>query len=245
MRKRFSFSVRFLLSLLLVGVFTSCLSDDDNNPPVPVAGLMTYNLSPDNSMVTIGLSGNVIGPSLPYLSYSGTYMAIFPGNRTVSTYGSSLGIPLASTTYAFNADKYYSMFFMGAQGNYVNVVVNDSLDKLQAQAGKAYIRYVEAIPTVQNLQVTVTDNNAQPVISESANYKDVSDFVTIPADSVTIRVVKNTLQKERTIYLDERKVYTVLLVGDTLNQGQNIQIKYLINGKVTRDSTLTRNVTAQ
>src|SRR5699024_4413348 len=127
--------------------------------------------------IKVRLSGNFGGPSLPYMSYSGGYLTILPGRFMVSTYGINAATSLADTTFRFMPKPYYSLFFVGANGQYENLIVNDSLNALSPISGKAYIRYIDALPNSTNTNVTVTTTQGTTVVNEPASFKTVSKFV--------------------------------------------------------------------
>jgi len=140
-------------------------------------------------------------------------------------------IAISSTTFADSA--YYSAFVMGANGNYRNVVVKDEVDLVTPVAGKAWVRYVNAIPdSVSTPSVTVGTN------TESAPYATVSAFAQVDAGPVNIAVTNGgSINATRTITMEENKVYTVLLAGlpgatDPVNA---VQIRFITNGTATQE----------
>jgi hypothetical protein len=65
MNKVFSYLRRSMVPVLMVAtaglLFTACLKDKDNNTAdVPAAGLMAFNLAPDQQSVVITLSNNTL-----------------------------------------------------------------------------------------------------------------------------------------------------------------------------------------
>ena len=233
--------------LLITAVFfavtflSSCLkSNDDNNSNIPVAGLMAFNLSPDKSAIGIALSGNnLTNVPLGYTNFTGGYLPIYPGTRSIIAFNAGSGSSFTASDYTFNADKYYSLFVLGVEDNYRNVVVKDELDSLLPSPGKAYIRYINAIPDSGQPLVTVTDN-ANNVIHQNAAFASVSPFAEANIGSATIAITDNNqIQASRSITLEERKVYTILFTGVTnaTDTTHSIQIKYIENGTLQTDST--------
>src|SRR5687768_5194748 len=67
------------ISVIAMGVLLpSCLKDDDNQPvDIPAAGLMAFNLAPDQQSVAIRLSGSSLTQSpLAYTNFTGIYQRI-------------------------------------------------------------------------------------------------------------------------------------------------------------------------
>lgn len=232
----------FLLSgfLLAALFFTSCNNDDDNNIPQPdIAALMAFNLSPDQPLIGVALSGNELNAPLTYTSYTGGYVGIYPGKRSTSAFDLTSGNTFASKIYTYEANNYYSLFVTGANGTYENVIVNDGLDSLSAEANKSFIRYINAIPDSSNPMITINDGQ-NDVVKENAGFTDVSSFVSVNPGDVTIMINNDsTIQADRTISLEESQAYTVLFLGNPNgnDDADSIQIRYIINGKLTQDST--------
>src|SRR5690606_7041067 len=169
-------------ALLCATVFSGCSDDDDDIDVTPVAGLMTLNLAPDQAAVDITLSGNLLpGSPLPYLGYSGVYLNIYAANRPVQTYSYLSGSEMAAVTHDFTRDQYYSLFVMGANDNYRNLVVLDNFDSLSSAAasGNAYLRFVNAIPDSSHPMVTITKDDSA-YIGAPAAFGTVSGFAAIP-----------------------------------------------------------------
>src|SRR6266496_170153 len=117
--KKFYFNLFAICGILLSGVlFTACKksSVNDNNTNSQVAGLMAFNLAPDKT-VAIAIGGNTLpGSPLAFNSYTGTYLLVYPGNRTIESFDYSSNISLASASDSFEVNKYYSVFVIGTSG---------------------------------------------------------------------------------------------------------------------------------
>lgn len=222
--------------LLMAMLFTACKKDDAGTPQQtsPVAGLMAFNLAPDQPAVGFTLSNNPLrGPALGYVDFTGQYLPVYLGNREVRSVDYYTGSTIALTNANFADSMYYSVFVMGFNGNYRNVLVKDELQSLTATAGKAWVRYVNAI----------TDSVARPVVNidegavnDTAAYARVSAFAPVDAGTVTVTVKDGAnINANRTFTLDANKVYTFLLVGvpGSSDPGKAVQIRYITNGSVT------------
>ena len=232
-------------ALFSVLIFSSCLkSNDNNNPGTAASGLMAFNLSPDKSAIGISLSGNnLTNTALAYTNYTGGYLNIYSGSGTVAAYDAGSGNAFTSSDYNFEQNKYYSLFVVGKDSAYQNVIVKDQLDSLSSTSGKAYIRYINAVSDSVYPLVTVS-YNANSVISENAAFASVSGFVEINPGNANIAINNsNNIQATRTISLEEKKVYTILFSGipGSTDTSQSVQIRYIENGAL-KDSTAQQGV---
>jgi len=226
--KRFLFKTIAVCAIASMVLFTACKkSNMDSNNDVPVAGLMAVNMVPSKTVaVTIG--GNVLGSALTPNSYTGTYLRIFPGNRTIESFDYDANASLATASDSFEVNKFYSVFILGTTGAYQNVIVNDNFDNL-TNAGQAYVRYINGINGSANAGVTISGSSAN---NSPATFGTVSDFVSVTPGSTTITVSDgSSLNINRTITTEANMVYTVLLSSGATSSDP-AQIKYIVNGKL-------------
>lgn len=222
--------------ILASALFSSCMKDNEQAPQPPVAGLMAFNLVPDKAAIGIQISGkNFTNVPLYYTNYSGSYRGIYTGSRTLQSFNAQGGETLATTTYAFEDSMYYSMFVVGVEGNYKNVIVQDKLDTLPFVAGKSYIRYINAIPDSLSTPLisvtTATDN----VFDSQAGYATVSSFKEVTSGEVMVSVSNELdIDADRTITLEEGGIYTLLLTGlpGSTDDDLKVQIKFIANGTI-------------
>ncbi|MEP7143114.1 MAG: DUF4397 domain-containing protein [Ferruginibacter sp.] len=234
-------SVRFsrlaLAGIILMALsFSACKKSLDVNNNTPAAALMAFNLAPDKAAVGIAIGGNnLTNIPLGYTSYTGAYLNIYPGTREVASYDyNSNDSAFAIVTQNFELNKYYSVFTLGANGTYRNVVVNDGLESLSDSSGKAFVRYINAIPDSTNPVVTITANGTD-LTNNSTSFATVSGFTGIAPGDITIKVANGTnISANRTITLEKGKVYTVLVVGipGNADPAKLVQIKYITNGTI-------------
>lgn len=236
-------SVRFkLLTVsgwiaLMAFLLAACskLNEDSNNN-TPAAGLMSFNLAVDQPGIGISLSGNnLLNFPLAYTNYSGTYQLVFPGNRQVESFNAASDSSLAAGDFNFEANKYYSLFVTGDNGNYSNIIAHDNFDSLVKTAGKAHIRYINAIADSSKPVVSIAANGTS-AFNGSASFNDVSDFRIIDAGNADISASNSgTINAVRSISLEEGKVYTVLLTGKpgATDSARKVQVKYITNGSLT------------
>ena len=221
----------FLLAIL----FSACKKDSDINNNTAAAGLMGFNLAPDKASIGLALSGSSLtNVPLNFTSYTGLYQTIFPGSREVAAYDFGSSTAFATTTQNFEAKKYYSVFTIGNNGTYANLVVEDKLDTLSAAAGQAYVRYVNAIPDSTKPAVTLTASGTD-VSNSNAAYASVSEFLGVNPGDIMIKVANGSnISASRTITLEKNKVYTVLLVGvpGATDTAKQVQIKFISNGTI-------------
>ncbi len=226
--------------LALLTIFSAC--NDDNNDIQPnknVAGFMAVNLVTDQPGVGVALSGNMVGAALPYLGYTGGYVRAYPGERSTDAFAADSHNTLASTTFDYKPQKYYSLFVIGSNGNYKNVVVNDGVDTMNAASGKSYFRFINALADSASVTLKVSNDTAE-IFSEDADYGKVSPFMELDSGKVTIAIDGGSkASTERTVDLEGQNAYTFLISGDPNSQEMDdtVQLRYIINGKLTLDST--------
>lgn len=226
-------SIMVVVGILSIAfLFSACKKNTGDVVQTPVAGLMAFNLATDQPVVSVGLSGNLLGAPLNYGSYTGTYLNVYAGNRQVSSYGNTNNL-LDSLTYPFEQGKYYSLFVVGTGNNYKNIVVQDNYDSLTASSGKAYIRYVNAIAGAASSNVTIASGETN-VVSNDASFGQVSPFVAVAPGSLNINV-SNGGSASRTITVAQQKAYTILLMGQPgqTDSTKAMQIRFIENGTVT------------
>jgi hypothetical protein len=251
MKKVFSsvrVSVWALTGILAAGLlFAACnKSHNNDNMNTPVAGLMAFNLSPDVSLGGFTLSGNNLTPSpLAFNSFTGTYLGVYTGSRSVQSYNFNTGTTLATNTFNFEPSKFYSVFLVGTDSSFQNIIVNDSLDSLSSPS-QAYIRYINAIPDASNPTVTIAVNGAN-VVNDNAAFTSVSQFTAVAPGAVTIHVTNGgSIESSRTITLEQGKVYTVLLSGKPGGTGDTaVQVKYITNGTVDQNTGKSSTASAK
>ncbi|MES2774525.1 MAG: DUF4397 domain-containing protein [Bacteroidota bacterium] len=222
------------LSILLISIaFTSCKkTNNDNNEEIPAAGLMAFNLAP-GTVSGFAVSGNSITASpLFYGSFTGGYIRLFPGDRTIQAYDYNTGSNLANKAMNLERDKYYSAFLVGTSPNFQQIVVRDNIDSL-ASASQSFVRYINAIPDASSPTVTIS-NGGENVVNQNAAFTSVSEFVVINPGDVTITVNNGgNINATRTVTLQSQKIYTILLSGKPGGIGDEaVQIKYIQNGTV-------------
>lgn len=232
----FSSSARLLAGLFVLAfLFSACKKNDDGigQQTGPVAGLMALNLSPDQSAVGFSLSGNTLGGgALGYNSYTGGYLPVYTGTREVRTFDYYTGSTLAISNNEFKDSMYYSAFLLGANGNYRNVVVNDQLNSLTVVPGKAWVRYINAIPDSASSPVVTVAGDAPA----STPYATVSSFAQVTAGPVTTSISNGTdISANRTVTMEENKAYTLLFIGlpNATDSAKKVQIRVIENGTVT------------
>lgn len=240
MKKVFSFLRVNLVPIggifLMALIFSACKKTESNNQVFPVAGLVAINLVPDVEAVGVAVSGNNFTTvPLYYSNYTGGYRAVYTGQRNLETYNFNTRQSMAVTNQLFKDSSYYTLFVIGTQGNYKNVVVEDKLDSLPANTGESFVRFVNAITdstTTPNVKIasggTVLYNGVAP-FGYVSNFKAV-----MPGDVMIEATNESIIAKDRTISVEKGKIYTVLLSGDpsASDTAKAVSIKFIVNGSV-------------
>lgn len=223
-----------LLSLTLI--FAACKKNDVVNES-PTSGLMAFNLIPEEGGVDFVMSNRAITNSpLTFTNYSGTYLSVFSGNRSVALYSAQDDSAFAEVSQVFEPKKYYSIFALGANGKYSALLVNDRLDEIPDSTNEAFVRYINAIPDSIKPTVGISINETSLVNDNNAGFGTISSFKETNPGEATIKVIdQGNVLTSRTITLEKGKIYTILLVGDpaATSDVNKVQIKFIVNGTVS------------
>jgi hypothetical protein len=224
-------------SVLALSLFlSSCLKDKDDSPQSPVAAMMAFNLAPDQESVSISLNGNVLpGGSLAYGNFTGQYFNVYPGNRSISSYNTSTGDLVDSSSFTFEPNKYYSLFVVGSGTDHRNIVAEDNYDSLTASSGKSYVRFVNALSNAPSSNVNISANGAI-ITNGSTPFGTVSEFLAVDPGEIAVNVTnEGTVNASRNISVAQSKAYTVLLMGlpNQADSTKSVQIRFIENGSIT------------
>ena len=131
---------------------------------------------------------------------------------------------------------YYSVFVVGANGSYKNVIAKDNLDSLSSTTGEAFVRYVNAIADSTKQPLVTISSNGTDLFNTNAPFTTVSDFKGIMPGAVSVNVSNESdINSSRTITVEQGKIYTILLVGipGQTDSTKAVQIKFIQNGVVS------------
>ena len=241
MKKLMSFGRRNIIPiaafLLVTFLLSACKKDINTGIQNPAAGLMAFNLAPDQDAVGIALANNNFtnGP-LSFTTYTGGYNGVYVGNRNVTSYNYSSGADLATTNQLFEDSSYYSLFLVGANGKYNNVIVKDNLDSLPSGTGQAFVRYINAIPDSARQPLVTISSNGTDVFNNNAPFATVSNFKGITPGSISVKASSDTaINVSRDITVEDGKIYTILIMGlpQATDTAKALQIKFIQNGAVS------------
>ncbi len=239
MKKMISFFLKkqilFIALVTTIVLFSACKKALDVTQP-PSSGVMAFNLIPDRPAIGFAVSNNILtNTPLAYTNYTGNYLSVPVGTREIESYDINSDSTLATATQEFELKNYYSIFALGANKTYRNLIVNDNLDSLSSSTGQAFVRYINAIPDSSKPAVTITANGNN-LVNDAASFATISNFKGIDPGDISIAVSNgSTISTNRIITLEKGKVYTVLLVGipAATDTAKAVQIKYIVNGTVT------------
>jgi hypothetical protein len=242
--KKIIFSFRKIMAgtlavIFMAGVITACNKKDAVDNRIPAAGLMIFNLAPDKEAIGIALSGNLVhNTPLGFTSFNGFYQNVYTGSRDIAAYDyPGNDSAFATSTFNFEDNSYYSVFVTGNNGVYRNITVKDEVDST-ASGDKAWVRYINAIPDSSAPVVTITAGGSK-VTEGPASFTNVTPFTAVNGGDITIAVNNGTnISANRTLTLENGKVYTALLVGvpGATDSTKKVQIRYVQNGMVSAAS---------
>lgn len=203
------------------------------NPPV--TRLMGFNLSPDKSAIGFSMSGSYLTSApLSYGSYTGNYIDLYPGDRVIDMFDyANSASPISSLKATLDTNKFYSIFFIGAGSNHKGIFVRDVVDTLSGDAADAYVRYINAITDSTIASNVIIENGGVSFVNDSAGFGTVSDFKLTTPGQITVTVKNsNGVDISKTIPVDQKRAYTILLMGTPGSATTPAEIKYIINARV-------------
>ncbi len=237
MKKQFLILIPLAALLLMTVVFSACEKNSNTNSHIPTAGLMAFNLIPDSSGLGLKVAGeNFTTTPLSYTDYTGNYRGVSTGMSNVTFYDFATGADIATASQLFADSAYYSAFAIGANGSYKSIVVRDNFDSLTSASGNAFVRYVNAIPDSTLMPDVTISANGTNVFDTTATFTGISDFKGITPGDITVNVATESgAMANRTINVEQGKIYTILLVGQpaATDTTKMLQVKYIQNGQVT------------
>jgi hypothetical protein len=220
-----------LLALSGTVLISSCTKEDAGGEPVyvPSSSLKAYNLAADRSSVSFSIGTIPLGtPPLAFMDASSGYIPINMGMLELKAVNVDNNQTITSLPYNFAENASYSAFLVGYNGEYKNVIVQDNSSPLQRTAGKAWVRYVNAVAD-QNAMSTVSLGE----MSETVGFGAASAFRPVNATSTEISIssIGNFGTSQTTVF-EENKIYTVLFVGVPGSNNPELapQAKIMVNG---------------
>jgi hypothetical protein len=180
--------------------------------------LRAVHAAPDTGPVDVDVDGAVAFPGLSFPSVS-QYIDTSPGTHNVRVVpaGQPQATPLVATTANLAANTDHSLVVVGRAGALETLLLQD--DNSAPPPGQARLRLVHASPDAPPVDVAVAGG---PVLFEDVAYKDVGNYVTRAAGTVSLEVreagTNNVLLPLPNLPLNNCSVYTLFLMG--LRQGQ-------------------------
>lgn len=233
-------ALSILLGVVTAGIMVSSCNklDDGDDGQAAVSGLMGFNLASDQQAIIMALNGNTISNApLAYGNYTGTYVAVYSGNRNIRSFNSTSGAELVSTDVILDTNKYYSSFLLGVNNSYSHLIVHDDFEGMSSTTGKAYFRYIQSIPGANPVNVVMSSGGTE-LLNDQASFGSITDFASADPGTLDITLSNGTnIDTSRSINLEAKKVYTILLMGhpDATNQEKRPQVKFILNGTLPED----------
>ncbi|MGC4035097.1 MAG: DUF4397 domain-containing protein [Chitinophagaceae bacterium] len=228
-------SITALLAVIVVAI-SSCAKNHITDNSTAGAKIMAFNLSIDKTIGFTLNGNNVTSTPLAFSNFTGGYVNVDSGQYAVTAYDAATtnsGHTLASAAGAFSTNKYYSVFFVGRDSTYQNVLVSDNLDQLTGESGKAYIRFMNAIPDSTAAPVVTVAAAGTTVLSGEASYPGIFDFTSVNAGDLVVTAKNGSdIDVTKTITVAEKTVYTILLTGMPGSTAAPAAIQYIANGSL-------------
>lgn len=234
MKKAFYPASWTLLVFAGIILFVSCKKDIHHSSD-PKASVMAFNLTIDRPSIGYLISNTYLTDEpLAYLN-STVYLPVFSGSAKVKLFDATTDTILSNTSFTFGEKKYYSIFAVGARHHYKNIIVNDSFPSLHDSSGKAYVRFVNAIPDSSTATISALSPADSVLLSIFSSYTSVSAYKEITPGSVTFKLdAKGFFSIKSAFAIEENKSYTLLLTGmyGEKDPAKSVRIRCLLNGAV-------------
>jgi hypothetical protein len=232
----------FFIHTLLIGLlaisFTACDDDDDETvEPASVAYVSLYHASPDTPPFDVLMENRQINYyPLQYGRYTG-YLNFFAGERSMRVRPASDANVIIDTTFTFEEDAAYSLFYVNQLSDIMAFLVNDNFEI--PTAGNSAVRFIHLSPDAPPVEVVrfTDDANTNTVFADNRAYLDVTDFTTVASGQqsyqVRIEGTEDVLLSVPDINLLSGRVYTIVVrgfntppSGNTSNLGVEILVNY-------------------
>lgn len=232
-KSKMSLSRFFLLVIGFSFLIISCKKDKTNTVQ-GVAGLVAFNLAPDQNQLMVTLDGNYFTSTpLLYSRYTGKYFGVYEGDHTVVSFDNASNVDLANADFTFKDSGYYSLYFMGYKSHYRNFIVEDKLASIPKSTEKSFIRYLYAIPDSLGAHVTIS-NAGINTFDENNTYGNITGFKQLEPGNVVVKIKNGSgdIDEQRTVDLEANGIYTILLQGTTQSTDtlQKVKISMIKNG---------------
>lgn len=214
-------------------IVVSCKKDKPAAEP-GVAGLVAFNLAPDQTQLMVTVDGNYFTSTpLLYSRYTGKYFGVYEGSRSIVAFDKATNLDLAMSEFNFKDSGYYSLFFIGYKNNYRNLIVEDKLASIPKSTEKSFVRYLYAIPDSVGAHVTIS-NGGINTFDENSTYGNITEFKQTEPGNVAVKIknASGDIDEQRTVELEANGIYTILFQGTTQSTDtlQKVMINLIKNG---------------
>lgn len=180
--------------------------------------LRAVHASPDAPAVDVAVDGTVAFPGLSFPSVA-SYINSTPGRHSVRVFpaGDQQAAPLLDTTVNLTPNTDHTLVVVGRSTALEPLLLRD--DNSTTPPGQARLRLVHASPDAPPVDVAIAGG---PVLFSDVAYKEVGDYVTRTAGTVSLEVreagTNNVLLPLPDLPLNNCSVYTLFLMG--LREGE-------------------------
>jgi hypothetical protein len=215
----------------LLSLFSSCLKENSNYTPPPVALVSVFDASTSLPALDVDFNNNKVNWNPVTYGTGLSYVQAYTGLRTFNFYAYGENGLLFSDTATLKVNYVYSIFLTGTTAKTDFVILNDNIN--QPAANSASVRFVDLSPDAPAVDLVLADT----VRASAIAYKGASQFVSIPGGKVYNLQVKqagtNTvLATLNNISLNTNYVYTIMLTGlasGTTSNNSQLAVNYVIN----------------
>jgi len=212
-----TFFKRLLLCVGMVGILSSCSLDDDSNnyvnyPEPEVAYGIIANASPASGDLFFFADTNRVNDTPLAFTNALGYYNFALGNRVLSVKNSA-GNTLATQNITLERGDAFSAFAVNTFDDLEIVVYRDSI--ASANAGKAYVRFINLSPDADPISVSGTTQT----FAASLAFKQATPFTEVTPGSYDFTykdiATQDTLAQDSAVAFRAGRIYTIYTKGFT------------------------------
>jgi hypothetical protein len=216
-----------LLLAMLAFTVAAC-DDDDPSGPTPVARLRFVHAAQGTNTVDFRVDNNDAKPDVGYASNSLTFSNVTPGTRALAARANNGNTDLATLNQALPNGSAFTAVLVKRQAGVAMVAFPDT--QPTPAANKAWVRILNVAPAAGNVDVYVTEANADlatatPQVT-AVEFERASKYIEVDAASRRVRL---TTAGTKTVVLDVQQLalpsqgVRTIVVLDANNGGTPLQ----------------------
>ena len=187
-QKSLAFSPAVLMGIVLImGVISGCNDVNDDPVPLPdIAYVGLYHASPDAPPLDIIMEqGRINYYPLRYAEYT-NYLNFYAGERTMRVSPVNASNVVVDTTFTFETEAAYSIFYVNEYTNIQALLVED--EEVSLSLAEAAVRFVHLSPDSPEVDLNRSIGDDTTVLAEGSAYLDATPFTIVDSGVQSFQV---------------------------------------------------------